>query len=580
MPPDGGGCVRGKRPRSGCIRAGRRWRNRRRRRRWWNRRPGRCGWSRRPGGRERNRGRRRRWRTGGDAGAGGAGGQGGAGGAGGQGGTGGAGGEGGTGGTGGDELGELRKAAAAAGKLLGAAVDASALRDEPVYREILAREFDYVTAENAMKWGPLAPTADSYAWADADEIVAFAEEHEQAIKGHTFVWHQQTPSWLNEDMSADELRAALKSHIETTLARYRGRIRAWDVVNEAVDINSGSKYTESIFWRKLGPTYIEDAFRWARAADPDVLLFYNEVGIERIGPKSDFTYEMIRDLLARGVPIDGIGFQSHISIHRYPAESNLRANIRRFADLGLKVNISELDARTLLLPGTRDSRWQAQRVAFQQIVGACVAEPACEAVTFWGFTDKHSWINDDGDPDDALLYDREYVAKPAYEGTLDGLRGLRSVVGDNVLENGDFASGDASWAATGGELSVGAAREREGAAACVSGRTETSHGLRQEALVEPLSAGGPFTFSSWIRVGGASGQTVNAALTITEEGQAPRDLSLATIVAADGRWIELAGNFGLGFNAAPAAVELKLYGPSADVELCVADVKIQPLSAR
>jgi endo-1,4-beta-xylanase len=101
--------------------------------------------------------------------------------------------------------------------------------------------------------------------------------------------------------------------------------------------------------------------RWARAADPDVLLFYNEVGIERVGPKSDFTYEKIRDLLAKGVPIDGIGFQSHISIHCYPAESNLRANIRRFADLGLKVNISELDARPLLLPGTRDSRWQAQR---------------------------------------------------------------------------------------------------------------------------------------------------------------------------------------------------------------------------
>ncbi|MDC0679381.1 carbohydrate binding domain-containing protein [Sorangium atrum] len=133
---------------------------------------------------------------------------------------------------------------------------------------------------------------------------------------------------------------------------------------------------------------------------------------------------------------------------------------------------------------------------------------------------------------------------------------------------------------TGGELSVGPASEREGAAACVSGRTETSHGLRQEALVEPLAAGGPFTFSSWIRVGGAGGQTVNAALTITEEGQALRDLSLATIVAADGRWIELAGNFGLGFNAAPVTIELKLYGPSADVELCAADVKIQPLSAR
>ncbi|WP_437578886.1 endo-1,4-beta-xylanase [Sorangium sp. So ce887] len=516
---------------------------------------------------------------GGEGGAGGRGGEGGAGGRGGEGGTGGrgGGGDGGAGGRGGDELGELRRAATEAGKLLGVAVDASALRDEPMYREILAREFDYVTAENAMKWGPLATSADSYDWAGADEIVAFAEEHGQAVKGHTFVWHQQTPSWLDENMSADELSAALKSHIETTLARYRGRIRAWDVVNEAVDMNSGSKYTESIFWQKLGPSYIEDAFRWARAADPDVLLFYNEVGIERLGPKSDFTYELMQELLANGVPIDGIGFQSHVSIHRYPAESNLRANIRRFADLGLKVNISELDARTLLMPGTRDSRWQAQRLAFQQIVGACVVEPGCEAVTFWGFTDKYSWINDDGEPDDALLYDREYGAKPAYDGALDGLRGLLPVVGENLLQNGDFTGGDAGWVATGGELSVDAAGEREGFAGCVSGRTDASHGLSQGALVEPLSLGGSFSFSSWVRVGGAGDETVNAALTVTEEGQEPRVLSVATVVAHDSRWIELAGYFSPGVNAAPVRIELTLNGPSADVELCVADVKIQPL---
>ena len=290
-----------------------------------------------------------------------------------------------------------------------------------------------MTPENATKWGPLAPAPGSYDWAPADAIVDAAAAQAQAVKGHALVWHQQTPSWVTDAMSADELAAALKAHIEATLAHFRGRMRAWDVVNEAVDTTTASGYRESLFWQKLGPRYIEDAFRWARAADPDVLLFYNDFGIERLGAKSDATYAMLRDLLANGTPIDGIGFQSHLSIHRYPADDDLRANFRRFAELGLRVNVSELDARTLLMPGTQDARWQAQRIAFQQVVGACVVEPACEAITFWGFTDRYSWINADGDPDDPLPFDRSYMPKPATDGILDGLAGLLPKRGDNLV---------------------------------------------------------------------------------------------------------------------------------------------------
>jgi GH35 family endo-1,4-beta-xylanase len=483
--------------------------------------------------------------------------------------------------SGGDDtviLGPLREAAAKAGKLLGAAVNADALAADPTYAELLATEFDYVTPENVTKWGPLEPTDDVYAWGAADDIVGFAEAHRQAVKGHAFVWHRQTPTWVSA-LSADELRGALKSHIETTLERYRGRVRAWDVVNEAVDVATASGYTESsVYWQKLGPGYIEDAFRWARAADPEVLLLYNEVGIERMGPKSDFTYALMRDLLASGVPIDGIGFQSHVSIHRYPSESNLRANIRRFAELGLRVNISELDARTLLLPGDHESRLHAQRIALQTVVGACVLEPACEAITLWGFTDRYSWINDEGEADHPLLFDRDYATKPAYQGVLDGLAGSLPTLGDNVVENGDFASGD-GWSVASGELTIESASGRDGATACLSGQTAEGDGIVREPLLEQLAGGGPFAFSSFVRLRGVTSATVNATLDIEEEGGSVHELSLAVVNATDAEWTELSGYIGLGFAAPPARISMKIGGAGTGSELCVMDVALRPLSA-
>ncbi len=491
----------------------------------------------------------------------------------------GAGGEGGAaGGAAGMQLVGLRRAAREAGKLIGTAVRAEALADDPAYAEVLAREFDYVTPENATKWGVLQPVPTRYRWEDADAIVAFAEEHSQAVKGHAFVWHRQMPNWVTVSMSPEDLSAAIRSHIETTLDRYRGRIRAWDVVNEAVDTSSESGYTESLFWTKLGPSYIEDAFRWAREADADVHLFYNEVGIERLGRKSDFTYELMRDLLSRGVPIDGIGFQSHLSTHRYPPESDLRANIRRFADLGLSVNISELDARTLWVPGDQAIRWESQRLAFQQVVGACVVEPGCEAITFWGFTDLYSWINDDAEePDDPLIFDRDYAPKPAYDGVLAGFVGELPTLGDNLVANGDFAAADESWAAVGGALTVDAAVDRDGSAACVSGRTVETDGLVQSGLLEQLSTGGTFSLSAWVRLAGATDISVNAALTVQEEGQELRYLNVARVRASDSAWTALVGDFTLGFNATPTAIDLVFDGPPADVEICVAGVRLQPV---
>ena len=255
-----------------------------------------------------------------------------------------------------------------------------------------------------------------------------------------------------------------------------------------------------------------------------MLLFYNDFAIERLGAKSDATYALMRDLLAAGTPIDGIGFQSHMSIHRYPAESDLRANFRRFGELGLRVNVSELDARTLLMPGSQDSRWQAQRIAFQQVVGACVVEPGLRGDHVLGIH-RPALVDQRRrrEPDDPLPFDRSYMPKPAYGGILDGLAGTLPRRGDNLVSNGDFAAGGDGWSASGGVLAVEVADGRAGSAACVSGRTDMRHGLLQVGLVDRLSAGGPLAFTAWARLRGAHQRaTVIAELIVTEAAAEPR----------------------------------------------------------
>jgi endo-1,4-beta-xylanase len=473
----------------------------------------------------------------------------------------------------------LKEAGAAVGKLIGVALNETPLMSDDTYRRLAAQEFDYVTAENAMKWEALQPSsASEYSWENADEIVQFAQDNGQAIKGHTFVWYMQNPTWASS-LSADDLRAAMQNHIRATMTRYQGKVRAWDIVNEAVDTDAATGYRENLFWQALGPGYVEEAFRYAdevrKEVDPDALLFYNEIGIERIGPKSDFAYQMIKDLLDKGVPIDGIGLQSHVSTHRYPSEADLRANLQRFGELGLRVNISEVDARDTLLPGSAEAQAFAQRIAYQQIVAACVLEPKCESITFWGFTDAYSWLLDEGEFN-PLLFTPDYQKKPAYQGVLDGLRGKLPVRGSNLLTNADFTSGAEAWTAAGGELTVAVADGREGNAACVDARTGPSDGLVQTGLLDKAPNGGPMALSAWVRADVDS--TVDASLLLETSGEAPTESNIATIRVSANTWTAISGYLGVGFESAPTSLGLKLHGPESDVQLCVTEVALQPLS--
>jgi endo-1,4-beta-xylanase len=358
----------------------------------------------------------------------------------------------------------LREAAQASGLLIGTAVRPTAL-SEPAYASTLAREFNMLEPEDALKWEVVHPQPQSFDFSQADQIVDFAARHSMKVRGHTLVWHRQNPKWLTEGKyTSGELAEILEKHIKTVVGHYRGKIFAWDVVNEAFDeLHPGE--LRSTIWRdqpgigaaenpaasivaniaanneprassnparsepearssKQGYSYIERCFRWAHEADPQALLFYNEAEAEVINPKSDAIYAIVRDFRQRGVPIDGVGFQMHIA-HLHSDVASIAANIARFTALGVQVHITEMD---VALPvdaedNARAEDLQLQADIYRQIATACVSHPGCTAIQTWGFTDKYSWIGSHSKKTQgaALPFDRNYRAKPAYEALRNAL---------------------------------------------------------------------------------------------------------------------------------------------------------------
>jgi len=318
------------------------------------------------------------------------------------------------------DLAPLRDAAAAGGRLVGAAVFSSRLGSDASYTGAAARHFSYLTAEWEMKWSPIQGTQGVFDFTGADRIVAFAEANGMRVKGHALVWHGSTPAWVGA-LSPPELRIAVEDHIRTVAGRYRGRLWAWDVVNEAID-DSQPGLRSTVFSRGLGSDYVAEAFRLARQADPEAELVYNDYGGEGLNRKSNDVYNLVRDLRQRGL-VDGVGLQMHLSAASFPSVADIRANIQRLADLGLRVNISEMDVRVAAVAGDAAAKLERQRQVYRDVVAACVAVPRCEAVTFWGFTDAHSWIDGFFGPDDPLLFDEQYRAKPAFFGAQDAFMG-------------------------------------------------------------------------------------------------------------------------------------------------------------
>ncbi|MCZ7553104.1 MAG: endo-1,4-beta-xylanase [Anaerolineales bacterium] len=316
----------------------------------------------------------------------------------------------------------LRELASRQGRFIGVAAAPELLKDSN-YSQLLAREFNLVTPENAMKWEVIHPQPEQYDFSPGDQLIDFARQHNMSVRGHVLVWDLQMPEWVTQaEHTRSEWMNILCVHIKTVLQHYQGVIYAWDVVNEAVNDDGTLRNT---FWmERIGPEYIAMAFQWAREADPSARLFYNDNGGEGLNPKSQAIYMLAQEMIRQSIPLDGIGLQMHTDLYQSPPPSDLAANIRRLTDLGLEVHITEIDVRLQTSSDPEPVRLAAQAEVYRQVISTCLDFPRCRAFVTWGLTDRYSWIPYwTGNPDAPLLFDVNGAPKPAYEAVREAFLG-------------------------------------------------------------------------------------------------------------------------------------------------------------
>jgi endo-1,4-beta-xylanase len=312
--------------------------------------------------------------------------------------------------------------------------------------EIVRTHFNSITPENILKWALVHPQPKKYEFAASDRLVEFGEKHGMFIVGHTLVWHNQTPRWVFEDeqgkpLSRDALLSRMREHIFTVVGRYKGRIKGWDVVNEA--LNQDGTMRPSPWFKIIGEDYLAQAFRFAHEADPDAELYYNDYDLE-LPAKRKGAVELLKKLQAAGVPLAGVGLQNHNQME-WPSIEDEDATIEAFAKLGLKVHITELDVDVLPRTTKPGADYAVDIVATPKLnpYTAGLPEPAqsalarryadlfrvylkhrnvIERVTFWGVADGDSWLNNwpiRERTNYPLLFDRAGQPKPAFHAVVD-----------------------------------------------------------------------------------------------------------------------------------------------------------------
>lgn len=314
--------------------------------------------------------------------------------------------------------------------LMGVAVTPQQLKSAEA--QIVIDHFNSITAENAMKMGPIHPEENRYFWNDADSIVAFAQRHKMNMRGHTLCWHTQVPNWIFTDEKKDTvtkqvLLQRLKDHITTVASRYKGKIYAWDVVNEVIDDRDSIFYRNTAWYRICGDEFISKAFEYAHAADPKAVLFYNDYNTENAG-KREKIYQMVKKMLDNKVPIHGVGLQGHWSINN-PSREELEKSISLFSSLGLQVQVTELDVSVYsgrqggqMIRGQRDTTTvftpemeQPQIEKYKMIFDVFRQNKGkITGVTFWNISDRYTWLDGRGKKNFPLLFDRNLKPKKAY----------------------------------------------------------------------------------------------------------------------------------------------------------------------
>jgi len=297
---------------------------------------------------------------------------------------------------------------------------------------LIVNQFNSLTAENAMKMGPIHPGENEYYWKDADSIAAFAKKHRLKMRGHTLCWHTQAPNWMfknekGDTVSKEVLLQRLKEHITTVVNRYKDRVYGWDVVNEAIDDNDTVFYRKSQWYRICGEDFIAKAFEYAHAADPKAVLFYNDYNTEN-PKKREKIYQMVKKLKEAGIPIHGVGLQGHWSVNN-PSREELEKSITMFSSLGLQVQVTELDVSVYagrqggqLIQGRRDTTStftpemeQQQREKYKMIFDVFRQyKDKITGITFWNVSDRYSWLDGRGRKNYPLLFDMNRQPKKAF----------------------------------------------------------------------------------------------------------------------------------------------------------------------
>ena len=389
----------------------------------------------------------------------------------------------------------LRQAASARGIPIGAAAGDGELSPDwitiPQYASLLSTQYDMLEPGNAMKWWATQPTSStSYDFTSADTLVAFAQANGMRVRGHNLCWYSDNPQWLTSYAAAPTTTAAgmatlLENHITKEVSRYAGQVFAWDVVNEAFSDSSQTTLRDSIWYNQPGiglgtgsgaaadTGYIEQAFRWAHAADPNALLFYNDYNIEGPGAKFNAVLDMVTDFVNRGVPINGVGFEMHLELGSYPGAQGLTQNMQQLAALGIQVHITEMDVR---LPvdsngeATEDDL-NSQAQIYQYVMDVCLKQPNCTAFQVWGVSYNDSWIPGTFPGYGAALpFDSNYKPTAAFDSLLSELQTTVPPIHQNYVVNS--ASYQSSAVAPGELVTIYGASA--GPASGVSGQLDAS----------------------------------------------------------------------------------------------------------
>jgi endo-1,4-beta-xylanase len=321
----------------------------------------------------------------------------------------------------------LRALAEASNHYFGTALTQGNLSNSTL-TNVAGAQFDMVTPGNEMKWDTTEPSNGSFNFGPGDQIVSFAQAHNDRVRGHNLVWHSQLPSWVSS-LPLNQVQAAMETHITTEATHYKGKVYSWDVVNEP--FNEDGSFRQDVFFNAFnGSGYIADALRTAHAADPNAKLYLNDFNIEGMGTKSNAMFALVQSLKSQGVPIDGVGFESHFILGQVP--SSMQANMQRFAALGVDVAVTELDDR-IQLPASQ-ANLQQQASDFAAVVNDCLAVSRCVGVTQWGVGDADSWIPGAFSGfGAATMYDQNYQPKPAFTAVSNALSAAGGTGGGNTV---------------------------------------------------------------------------------------------------------------------------------------------------